>query len=280
MSPTPATTLSRSFADDAAISLVLDNARGDVLVHADAAPGTASVELRAEHEIDVDLVDVTCRDGRVTVDVPPLPAPEGARGFFIGLGPLKFASGDTVAVEVVVHVPAGADVEARTRAGDVTVTGMVGTTRLTTGNGEVRVQEAGSLRVSSGAGDITVGSCLSGSVTTGSGDVRIDAVTGPGTLQLRSGSGDLEVRTHAEETSATTGSGDVDLDLRAGRANVRTGTGDVEVRVPRGVPVWLDLNTGLGEVTQRIDAVGPPQEGQDHLSLSVRSGTGDIDITH
>ena len=54
----------------------------------------------------------------------------------------------------------------------------------------------------------------------------------------------------------------------------------VEVQVPRGVPVWLDLHTGLGDVTQRIDPVGPPEQGQEHLSVSVRSGTGDIVITH
>ena len=83
-----------------------------------------------------------------------------------------------------------------------------------------------------------------------------------------------------EETTAATGSGDIKLDLRNGRATLRTGTGDVVVRVPREVPVWLDLNTGLGDVTRRINPVGPPAQGQEHLSVSVRSGTGDILITH
>ena len=49
-----ATSLTRSFADDAPISLVLDNARGDVTVHADADPGTATVELRADREVDLE----------------------------------------------------------------------------------------------------------------------------------------------------------------------------------------------------------------------------------
>lgn len=280
MHQTTATTLTRTFEDDAAISLRLDSTRGDVDVHADAPPGTATVELRADREVDFAPVELSCRDGRVTVDVPALVGPQGSGGFSFNLGPISFSSGDTASVDVVVHVPHGADVEVKTRSGDITVTGTTGGTRVATGSGDLRVQECGPLRASSGSGDITVGTCTEGAVTTGSGDVRVDRVTGPGTLQLRSGSGDLEVRTRTEETTVATGSGDVDLELQAGRATVRTGTGDVRVRVPREMPVWLDLNTAMGDVTQRIDPVGPPEDGQDHLALHVRSGTGDIHLTH
>lgn len=275
-----ATSLTRSFADDAPISLVLDNARGDVTVHADADPGTATVELRADREVDLEEVRMGCRDGQVTVDIPSLADPARSSGYSISLGPLKVSTGETASVDVVVHVPRDAAVEVRTRSGDITVTGVTGVTRLTTGNGDLRLQECTELRASSGAGDATIGVLTTGSVTTGSGDVRIEECTGPGALQLRSGSGDLEVRTRSEETTAATGSGDIELDLRTGRATLRTGTGDVVVRVPREVPVWLDLNTGLGDVTRRIDPVGPPAQGQEHLSVSVRSGTGDILITH
>lgn len=280
MHQTTATTLSRTFEDDNAISLLLDNSRGDVDIYADAAAGTATVELRADREVDFEPVELSCRDGRVTVDVPALLGPEGSRGFSLSLGPLKLSSGDIANVDVIVHVPHGTDVEAKTRTGDISVTGTTGTTRVSTGSGDLRVHASGSLKASSGSGDITVGTCTDGTVTTGSGDVRIDEASGPGALQLRTGSGDLEVRSRTEETTAATGSGDVDLDLRAGRATVRTGTGDVQVRVPRDIPVWLDLNTSLGDVTQRIDPVGPPEEGQEHLSVSARSGTGDILITH
>ncbi|QFG69371.1 DUF4097 family beta strand repeat-containing protein [Ornithinimicrobium pratense] len=280
MNQTTATTLTRTFADDATISLLLDNARGDVTIHADADAGTASVELRADREVDFEQVELSCRDGRVVVDVPALLNPEGSRGFSFSLGPLKLSAGDAATVDVIVHVPHGAQVEARTRVGDVSVTGVTGTTRITTGSGDLRAQECAELRASSGSGDISVGTLTAGTVTTGSGDVRVEECTGPGALQLRSGSGDLTVRTRTGETTAATGSGDIDLDLRAGGATLRTGTGDVVVRVPRETPVWLDLNTGLGDVTQRIDPVGPPQQGQDHLSVSVRSGTGDILITH
>ena len=280
MNQTTETTLLKTFEDDATISLRLDNARGDVAVHADAVPGTATVELRADREVDFEPVELSCRDGRLTVDVPALIGPEGTRGFSFSLGPIKLSSGDTASVDVVVHVPPGTDVEARTRAGDVTLTGTTGTTRVATGAGDLRVQESGALKASTGSGDVMVTRCTDGTLTTGSGDIRLDEVTGPGALQLRSGSGDLEVRTRTEETTAATGSGDVDLDLRAGRVTVRTGTGDVRVRVPREMPVRLDLNTAMGDVTQRIDPVGPPAGDQDHLSVNVRSGTGDIAITH
>lgn len=280
MHQTIATMLSRTFEDDATISLLLDNARGDVDVVADASPGTATVELRADREVDFEPVELSCRGGRITVDVPGLLGPEGSRGVSFSLGPIKLSSGNTATVDVVVHVPHGADVEARTRTGDISVTGTTGSTRVTTGTGDLRVQDSGQLRASSGSGDILVGRCESGTVTTGSGAARVDECTGPGELQLRTGSGDLEVGSAAAETTVATGSGDIDLDLRHGRAAVRSGTGDVRVRIPREVPVWLDLNAGLGDLTQRIDPVGPPEPGQAHLSVSARSGTGDITITH
>lgn len=280
MNQTTATTLTRTFADDAPISVLLDNARGDVTIHADAEPGTATVDLRADREVDFGSVELSCHHGRVNVDVPALLTAGGSRGFSFSLGPIKLSSGDTAAVDLVIHVPHGADVEARTRSGNVSITGVTGTTRITTGNGDLKVRECAGLRASSGAGDVTVGVFTAGTVTTGSGDVRVGECTGPGTLHLRSGSGDLEVCTHADETSAATGSGDIDLDLQSGTATLRTGTGGVVIRVPRSVPVWMDLNTGLGNVTKGIDPVGPPSEGQEHLSVSVRSGTGDILITH
>lgn len=277
---TTATTLSRTFEDDSTISLLVDNVSGDIDIHADAAPGTASVELRADREVDFGPVELSCRDGKVTVDVPALIGPEGARGFSFSLGPIKLSSGDTASIDIVVHVPPGAELEAKTRAGDVTVSGTSGVTRVTTGSGDLRVQDCGALKAESGSGDVAVGRCTDGSLATGSGDIRLDEATGPGALQLRSGSGDLEVLSRTEQTTAATGSGDIELDLRAGRATLRTGTGDVQVRLPRETPVWLDLNTALGDVSQRIDPVGPPEEGQDHLAVNVRSGTGDIAITH
>lgn len=280
MNQTTATTLTRTFEDDATISLVLDNASGDVEIRADGSPGVATVELRADREVDFEPVDLHCRGGRLMVDIPALVGPEGSRGFSFSLGPIKIAAGDTATVDVVVHLPVGADVQAKTRSGDITVTGVTGTTRVSTGSGDVEVQESGELKASSGSGDVTVGTFPSGSLSTGSGDVRVDSCTGPGALQVRSGSGDIELSSAAGETTVATGSGDIELDLLAGSANLRSGTGDVEVRVPHGVPLWLDLNTGLGDVTQRIDPVGPPAEGQDHLSLTVRSGTGDILVTH
>lgn len=280
MDQTTATTLTRTFEDDADVSLLLSNVRGDVDVHADAPPGTATVELRADREVDFGPVELSCRNGRLTVEIPALQGPDGSRGFSLSLGPLTFSAGDGVGVDVVVHVPHGADVEARTKVGDISVSGTTGTTRLTTGSGDLRVQDSGALRASSGSGDIAVRSCLEGSVTTGSGDIRLEECTGPGDLELRSGSGDVEVLSCAARTSVATGSGDIALDLRLGTATLRTGTGDVTVRVPRETPVWLDLHTGLGDVARRVDPVGPPAEGQEHLSVSVRSGTGDIVVSH
>lgn len=279
---TTATSLTRTFEEDGTIALRLDNERGDVRIRTDDGlpAGTATVELRADRDIDFTPVVLHCRDGILVVDVPALLGPDGGRGFSFNLGPLKFGGGDIARVDITIALPEGTDVQAKTKTGDITCSGTSGATRLTTGSGDIRVDRAGALQVTTGSGDVTVSACTQGTITTGTGDLRLTDCSGPGNLQLRSGSGDIAARSAADQVSAVTGSGDVLLSLDAGELTARTGTGDVEVRVPRDIPVWLDLNSGLGDVERRIDAVGPPQDGQSHLSISARSGTGDILITH
>ena len=68
------------------------------------------------------------------------------------------------------------------------------------------------------------------------------------------------------------------MHLSQGTFEGRSGTGDIETVVPRGVPVWLDLTSGLGRVTKDLEHVGAPQEGQDHLTVRVRTGVGSVRV--
>lgn len=268
-----------SFADDAPTSLALTNHTGDVVVLPDAPPGTAEVTLRADRPVDFEPVTATCHHGRVSVDIPALLSEQGGRGFAFSLGPISIGVGN-IHVDVEVHVPPGADVSVTTRQGDIVLEGELGTTQLRSGSGDVVVGRTASLRASTGSGDVSVEHCTGGAISTGSGDITLGTAAGPDALEIRSGSGDISLHDNQHDATLTTGSGDITGRHQRGSFSARTGSGDVALTLPRGIPVWLDLSSGMGEVLGDLESLGAPAEGQEHLSVTVRTGTGDIMVRH
>lgn len=284
MHRTTETTRTFSFADDLPLSLALENHSGDVAVVLDAPEGTAEVTVTTRRPVDLSAVVATCERGRVTVDVPALTGTDvaaagGGGGPVFSLGRLSIG-GRSEPAHVEVHLPPGADVEARTKVGDVVLQGVCGTTTISSGSGDLTVQDSGRLRAGTGSGDIRVGSLPGGSLTSGSGDVTVRSATGPDTLEVRTGSGDVDLGQMLTDVTVATGTGDITCDHGRGSFAGRTGTGAVDVRLPRGIPTWLDLSSGLGTVHRDLDIVGAPEEGQPHLQVRVRTGTGDVRVHH
>lgn len=279
MQTTTETTRTYAFADDATISLDLKNHAGDVAIVLDAPAGTAEVTLTAPRPVDFAPVAALCQRGRVSIDIPALLDPDAGTGFSFSFGSFSIGGGHS-SVHVEVHLPPGADVAAGTKRGDIVLQGRSGTTTVRSGCGDLALDECGRLRASTGSGDIRVGQTPGGAVSSGSGDITIDRRTGEHALEVRSGSGDVTLLDTSHEVTVATGSGDITAHHRAGDLTARTGSGDVQVSLPRGIPIWLDLSSGLGEVRRDLESQGPPAEGADHLSVSIRTGTGDISVHH
>ncbi len=261
-------------------SLVLNSDLGDVRIACTQADGQAQVRLSSTSNVDLGLATVRADGGRLTVDVPALlDKDQDGKGFSFRLGPISISTGaSTIAVEV--DLPHGAAITAKTKSGDIVITGEAGPATVTTGSGDVTVDHADAVRLSTGSGDVSARSCRGGVVTTGSGDITVDEASGS-ELQCRAGSGDVSLRhTQLEHLTAATGSGDITLHLGQGSFECKTGTGDVDVTLPQGIPVWLDLSSGTGRVARDIDPVGAPAEGQAHLSVKAKSGVGDIRVHH
>ncbi|MGO0575296.1 DUF4097 family beta strand repeat-containing protein [Ornithinimicrobium panacihumi] len=275
----PTTSRTYSFADDAPISLDLKNHSGDVVVLLDAPEGTAEVTLRTSRPLDLEPVVTSCHRGRVRVEIPALLGADGSRGFAFSLGPISIGVGNE-RVDVEVHLPHGADLAVSTKEGDIVVQGVSGLTEVRSGSGDLRVDETARLRAATGSGDVTVGRCTGGSVTSGSGDIDIETAAGPDTLEVRTGSGDVSLADNRHDLIVATGSGDISASHHHGSLTARTGTGDVDLTVPRGIPVWLDLTSAMGDVFRDLDPMGAPAEGQEHLSVTIRTGTGDIRVHH
>jgi DUF4097 and DUF4098 domain-containing protein YvlB len=85
-----------------------------------------------------------------------------------------------------------------------------------------------------------------------------------GKLQVKTGSGDIEIVSHAGQLSLDTGSGDVTIGAVTGETRIDTGSGDVVVRKLVGNGL---VDTGSGDVTVENVSAG---------KLSVDTGSGDV----
>jgi DUF4097 and DUF4098 domain-containing protein YvlB len=97
---------------------------------------------------------------------------------------------------------------------------------------------------------------------TGSGDVQVTDVAGP--VTVRTGSGDILVGHVDTDVRLSTGSGDVELDEGRGEIRVATGSGDVLVR--QAGSARADVRTGSGDV----------EIGRASAAMHVRTGSGGI----
>lgn len=256
--------------------LTLNNHRGDLHVVHDAAPGEVRITLTSNQPVDFGRVEARVDGNRVTVTIPHLPA-DGASGISFNLGALSFALGGGLRVDADVHCPPDAHLGLDTKYGDIDVRGRSGRTTARTGAGDIVAEDCASAVMSTGAGDIRLPRVGSATLNSGAGDVSVEE--GFGRLEIRTGTGDVHVGSAKGELSIVSGAGDVHAVVDEGSAEVRTGMGDVTVQVPRTVPVWQDLTTGVGEVRSHVPSHGEPEPGEPFVKVAVRTGAGDVTLT-
>jgi len=136
---------------------------------------------------------------------------------------------------VTVESPAALDMEARTSDGGVKIAGIEGAIELRTSDGGVDVSDvSGSLRL-----------------TASDGAIRIHNVTG--TLESRSSDGHATIDGKFTAVQVHTSDGNLDLTLAEGTqlnasSRVESSDGRVTVRLPRSMPVDLDVHTSDGNI--------------------------------
>lgn len=200
-----------------------------------------------------------------------------------------------------IRVPRAFDVELQSAGGDLTIDGVEGTFRGTTGGGSILLTNLrGTAHLTTGGGEVRVAdSTLDGSVTTGGGLVTLSRVSGG--LRGNSGSGPIiyaEPRDGGDPEKGTAdlsaleideaghvGFADGEPDAGAddlGRLHITRAGGEVELaRAPHGAVIstgggnvvvgrsagLVDASTGGGDIT-----IGP-------VAGSVRAGTGAGKVT-
>ncbi len=259
--------------------LRLHNHKGDIRVHHDAEPGVVNVRLHSNRPVSFEDIQAGVEGTTVTVNIPQLSEADSGAGLSFRIAGLSlFAGFRGATVDVEVHLPPGAEIALETGYGDISVSGTSGDAAAKTGAGNVNIPDAARVTLHSGAGDVSVGRIGGGTLRTGAGDIGIERSSGD--TELNSGSGDVTVLDAIGTLRIHTGAGDVNASLSEGRIEVRSGMGDIIVRVPTAVAVWQDLTTGMGDVRSRITPLGEPEQGEPFLSVTARSGAGDVTLTH
>jgi hypothetical protein len=145
--------------------------------------------------------------------------------------------GGQESIEVEIHVPAGSRIEGEVGVASMRCTGRLGECRVRAGVGDVRIEEAGSVELRTGAGDITLGRIEgTAELKTGSGAVEIDTVEG--TAVVRNGNGDTWIGEVGSDVRVSAGNGVISIDRARAGVVAKTANGHVRVgRVERGAVV-------------------------------------------
>ncbi|MCX4749782.1 DUF4097 domain-containing protein [Kitasatospora sp. NBC_01287] len=184
MNTTSATAVSttRKFDTPTPIAAVLDipagrltfiaTDRSDSTVEVRPADPDSARDAKAAQEITAEY-----GDGVLRIQAPAKDRPLGPSG----------------SAEVTVHLPVGSRVEAKAAAAEVRTTGRLGEVAFEGAHGWIKLAEADSARLTLLAGDVQVGR-LGGAaeISTGKGDIRIDQAV-RGTLVLRTEHGAISV---------------------------------------------------------------------------------------
>jgi hypothetical protein len=161
---------------------------------------------------------------------------------------------------------------------------------LHSGSGDVEVGHVGRyLSAASGSGNVrAMGIHGTADLSSGSGDLSMEQ-DGPGDVKAKTGSGNIQIHSFDGTLMLRTGSGNVEADGRlTGAANLSTGSGNIKLRLTPDAHFNLEASTGSGSI--QVHYPGAPEQNDQskhHLTgpvngggapLEVRTGSGDVEI--
>lgn len=196
-------------------------------------------------------------------------------------------------VDVVVELPAGSRVDSETDVADFQGEGHLGECQVTSGVGNIRLDETGPARLKTSAGKVTVDRVVGRAEITGSGQVQVREVDGPaviknlngvtwvgeisGELQCNSANGDITVDYAREGVSARTANGAVRIgEVVSGSVELSSGYGELEVGISEGTAALLDVRSKFGSVRNSLAPSQGPEPTDRTVEVHARTSFGDI----
>ena len=204
-----------------------------------------------------------------------------------------FGGGESV--DVAIDLPAGSRVDGEGSVADFRCGGRLAECRLTTGVGNIRLDETGPLHASTSAGSITVDRAVGRADVSGSGQVRIGEIDGPamiknlngltwvgevtGELRCNAANGDITVDRALAGVSAKTANGAIRIgEVVRGSVDLGTGYGELEIGIREGTAALLDLRSQFGSVRSSLVASDGPETSDQTVEVRARTSFGDIVI--
>jgi len=220
-----------------------------------------------------------------------------AAGRLLVKGPkLRTIFGRTGSIDVTVELPAGSRLQGKAGVGAFRSEGDLGDCRISSGAGDVELDECDALDVDTGAGSVSIDRVNGAAdVTTASGRIRIGTVLNRAAIKSSNGEiwigeaiGDLRVRTangrvevdRAQSTvDASTANGDLRIGgLTEGRATLKTSMGGIEIGVADGTAAKLDVHTQFGNVRNQLQSTDQPGPADRTIEVHARTSMGDITV--
>jgi len=258
---------------------VVASDRGDTAI--DVRPSNSG---RKGDVVAAQQTRVEYADGRLLIK-----APKGWRNYT----PL----GGRESIDVEIQLPAGSKLRGDAAVAAVHATGRLGECHFKISAGSIDIAEAGPVQLRTSAGDITVGRVLGDAeLTTSAGALRAGRIDGAavvknangetrigeiaGDLRVSGANGNIVVDRARATVVAKTANGDIRLGEVAGDSvRAETARGRIDIGVAEGIAAWLDLQTGFGNVRNRLDAAAQPEAGENAVEVRARTAFGDITIS-
>ncbi|MFD7561324.1 DUF4097 domain-containing protein [Streptomyces sp. NPDC059835] len=228
-----------------------------------------------------DQTEVSYANGELTVRTP--------KSNLLGLGRIG-------SVDVTVELPTGSGIDVTGAWAQVVGEGRLGTVRVKTSSGDVRLDTTGPLKLVASHGSISVDRIEGAAeITTSSGSLRVGVLDGSavlknshgsttvgtatGELRVSGANGDIEIRRAGGPVTATTAHGTLRVgEVSRGTVQLETSYGSIEVGVREGTAAWLDASSGVGQVRNSLAPSEGPDETEDTVHVRARTRYGNIDV--
>jgi hypothetical protein len=173
-------------------------------------------------------------------------------------------------VDVRIDLPAGSDVHGEGGITSLRSTGRLGECRYKTGIGDIRLEQAGTMELRTGSGDISVERAVGrAEITTSSGALRIGSIEGAAVI--KNSNGDTRIGDVTGDLRVNAANGTIAVDRVEAGVEAKTANGDVRLgELACGTAV---VNTAYG----RVD-VGIRQGVPAWLDLVTSYGTVQNDL--